>query len=57
VTGWLSPIRHAVHSRSWFRERENSEPPRPSGIVLRLTLVMLAVGLLAKVITEIFSGS
>jgi len=57
VPGWLSPIRHAVHSRSWFRERENSEPPRPSGIVLRLTLVMLAVGLLAKVITEIFSGS
>lgn len=55
MVDWLSRMRHAAHPRSLYRERGQAKPPRASSIILGMTLVMLALVLLAKVLTAIFT--
>lgn len=53
---WLRSIRYVVNPRSRFLERGPARPPRASSIILGMTLVLGAVGLLAKLITELLAA-
>ncbi|WP_189507605.1 hypothetical protein [Tianweitania populi] len=53
----LNQVRCLLYPRSHLSAREGNTVPKPRSILLGLTLVMLALGTLAKALTLIFTAT
>ncbi len=53
----LQMLRTHIHPRAAFTARGLGKPPRASDAILGMTLVLLSVGLIALVLTNLFAAA
>ena len=54
---WPNQVRQLINPGPSYREPGRGTPRRASIIILGMTLVMVAVALLAKALTELFAAA